>query len=387
MIQLRGITWQHTRGYLPMVATAQRFEETHTGVSINWELRSLQAFADYPIERLAKEFDLLVIDHPFSGRAALGDVLLPLDDFLPDPFLADLAANSVGRSWESYRYKNHLWALPTDAATPISAYRPDLMQKHKVAVPQTWSELLDLAKRGLVALPAIPIDSLMHFYMLCGALGIELFVRRDIVVSEEIGVPSLQRLRELISLCDSVCLQRNPIATWEAMSSGDDIAYCPFAYGYSNYSRPGYARHTLQAGGLLRLDTGEPLRSTLGGAGIAISLITKHREIALEYAEFVASPLCQMGIYFHSGGQPGHRKAWLDGGVNSLSNDFFRATLPTLDSAYVRPRFDGYLHFQENAALAVHRYLIHGDNELQVLNELNRLLCAARRRIQEEEEA
>jgi multiple sugar transport system substrate-binding protein len=72
-----------------MVATAQRFGETHAGVTIHWELRSLQAFA--------KEFDLLVIDHPFSGRAAMGDVLLPLDDFFPDAFLADLTANSVGR--------------------------------------------------------------------------------------------------------------------------------------------------------------------------------------------------------------------------------------------------------------------------------------------------
>ena len=40
MIELRGITWNHTRGYLPMAATAQRFSEMHPGVSIHWEKRS-----------------------------------------------------------------------------------------------------------------------------------------------------------------------------------------------------------------------------------------------------------------------------------------------------------------------------------------------------------
>ena len=34
MTELRGITWQHTRGYLPMVATAQRFSELHPDVQI-----------------------------------------------------------------------------------------------------------------------------------------------------------------------------------------------------------------------------------------------------------------------------------------------------------------------------------------------------------------
>jgi len=31
---LRGITWGHSRGYLPLVAAAQRFAELHPGVEI-----------------------------------------------------------------------------------------------------------------------------------------------------------------------------------------------------------------------------------------------------------------------------------------------------------------------------------------------------------------
>jgi multiple sugar transport system substrate-binding protein len=45
-LQLRGITWNHTRGLLPLVATAQRFNETHPELQVSWDKRSLQEFAD-----------------------------------------------------------------------------------------------------------------------------------------------------------------------------------------------------------------------------------------------------------------------------------------------------------------------------------------------------
>src|SRR5437870_3634207 len=104
-MKLTGITWDHSRGYLPMVATAQRFHETHPEVEIVWQKRSLQEFADAPIQKLAETFDLLVLDHPFVGSAAAHTVLLPLDEHLPADFLADQAGNSVGPSHPSYLYK------------------------------------------------------------------------------------------------------------------------------------------------------------------------------------------------------------------------------------------------------------------------------------------
>ena len=156
-VRLRGIAWNHTRGYVPMVATAQRFHELHPNVEIVWEKRSLQAFADQPIQRLAEDFDLLVIDHPFVGYAANHPVLVELDEHLDGAYLADQAQHSVGASEPSYWYGGHLWALPIDAATPVSAWRADLLAHP----PQTWDELLLLAKQKRVAVPAIPIDSLM----------------------------------------------------------------------------------------------------------------------------------------------------------------------------------------------------------------------------------
>ncbi len=373
-IQLRGITWNHTRGFLPMVATAQRFSELHPGVTISWQVRSLQAFADQPLAELARSFDLLVIDHPSIGYAAEAEFLIALDRLLPADFLADQAQHSVGGSHASYTWQSYLWALAIDAATPVSGWRPDLLARANAEVPETWDQLSALAHRGLVAVPGLAIDSLMNLYMLAVAVGEEPFQHTGHFISEDTGVESLHMLRALVTACHPSCLVRNPIATWEELANGDQVAYCPFAYGYSNYSRSGYVKHPLKVGGLVSLASGTHLRSTLGGAGLAISRTTAHLDLAAEYAQFAASSAIQSTLYFDAGGQPGHRNAWTDDEVNRRSNQFFSSTLPTLDAAYVRPRFPGYLDFQDAAAPVVHQYLSVGGDAREVIRKLNQLL-------------
>ena len=373
-IHLRGITWNHTRGYLPMVATAQRFSELHPEVKISWQVRSLQAFADQPLSDLARSFDLLVIDHPSIGYAAEAGLFVPLDAHLPSGFLADQARNSVGGSHASYEWQSHQWALAIDAATPVSGWRPDLLARAHAEVPETWDELLALARRGLVSVAGLAIDSLMNLYMLAFALGEEPFRKTGQFISESTGVEALRMLRRLLSACHPSCLSRNPIATWEELANGDSIAYCPFAYGYSNYSRAGYARHPLTTGGLVAFDDRTQLRSTLGGAGLAVSSACSHIDEAVEYAQFTASSATQSTLYFDAGGQPGHRDAWTNDEVNRRSNQFFSSTLPTLDAAYIRPRFPGYLIFQDAAAPVVHAYLSDGGDEREVIRRFNILL-------------
>jgi multiple sugar transport system substrate-binding protein len=373
MIELQGITWNHTRGYLPMVATAQRFSELHPDVNIRWEKRSLQEFADLGLEQLVGRFDLLVIDHPSVGMAAERTLLQPLDRYLPKEFLDDQAAHSVGMSHESYHFGDHHWALAIDAATPVSGWRRDLLETAGVFVPDTWAELLELAKRGLVAITGIPIDSLMHFYMVCTGLGELPFSSPGKLISSAIGQRALEMLRELAKLLSPDCAHRNPIATWEHLAASDSVAFCPFAYGYSNYSRPGYARHPLEMGGLVRIDGHERCRSTLGGAGLAISSRCRDISTAVEYCRFVANPECQAGLYFQSGGQPAHRSAWLADETNRASHNFFRSTLATLDEAWLRPRWNGYLDFQDTASLIVHRYLWAGERPQDVISTLNEI--------------
>ena len=367
-IQLKGITWDHSRGFTSVVATAQRFHELNPNVEITWEKRSLQAFADEPINELAKRYDLLIIDHPWAGFAARTGVIVPLNEHLPKAFLEDQENNSVGKSHESYCFEGYQSALAIDAATPVAASRPDLLKE----TPKTWNNLVDLAKEGKVAIPGIPQDTLMSFYMVCCTLGEDVSLSQEYFISEEIGIKALKMLRDLGQYIADECYDMNPIKVYEAMTLGDTYAYSPFAYGYTNYSRKGYARKLLKFHDMTSIG-GQKLISTLGGTGLAISASSENTEMALKYAEYVAAPETQAGLFFDNGGQPGHRSVWTNKETNAVCMDFFKDTLPALDRAFLRPRYHGHMFFQDNAGAPIREYMKNGGDAKEVLDTLNTL--------------
>ncbi len=355
-IVLKGITWNHSRGITPLQAASQRFTEIHPGVEVQWHKRSLQQFADFPIEKLTEEYDLLIIDHPWVGTAAATGCVLALDEYLPEAYLQDQSDNSVGASHPSYFYGGHQWALAIDAATPAASYRKDLLEEAGVAVPQTWEQLIALAKRGKVAVPAIPIDLLMNFYTFCLAHGTAPFETKEEVIDAATGIAALKTMYELYSLVDRSMFDKNPIKVAEAMSGSDDYWYCPFAYGYTNYSREGYAKNLLSYIDVVDYN-GKKLRTTIGGTGLSVSNFSKHKKEAVAFAEMVCSPQFQTNGYALNEGQPGHLAAWKNDRNNQLTNNFFRNVLPVMEHGYLRPRYHGYLHFQDEAGKYVQEFM------------------------------
>ena len=372
MKKLKGITWNHTRGLLPMVATAQRFTELYPDVEISWEKRSLQEFADASIEDLAKRFDLLVIDHPWTGFGAATNTIVPLSDHFSSEYIKDQEMNTVGKSYESYVFNNKLWALPIDAATPVAAARLDILEKNGLKVPETFEDLLALAKKGLVAFAGIPVDSLMTFYSFCCSLGEAPFQSQEKVISNETGIKALQMHRELAQSMDPANFNRNPIQVYEAMVNTDEIAYCPFAYGYSNYSRIGYSKNLLHFYDLVKLND-QPMISSLGGTGLAVSAFSENLPEALKYAEFTGSSQVQQNIFADNGGQPGHLQAWKSDRINAITHDYFKNTLPALERAFLRPRYSGHMYFQDHAGDVVRDYLMKGGDEKEVLAAMDAL--------------
>ncbi len=357
-----------------MIATAEAYHRLHPEVKITWEKRVLQDFAYAPLEQLALRHDLLVVDHPWIGTAAEHACLVPLQMHLDAEYLRDQADHSVGRSYESYLWQGHQYALAIDAATPVAAWRPDRLPEP----PRHWDELLALAREGRVILPAMPVDCIMHFYMLCIALGQEPFSDDETVVAAAVGAEALEHLRQLAGLCTPDIYGLNPFQVFERMLASESWIYCPFAYGYSNYARASRRGRILRFGEMVSWRDGRLLVTTLGGTGLAISARCPHVDAAVAYLRFVASGECQRGLYVESGGQPGHRSAWGEESVNRLCGDFFRATLPALDRAWLRPRYPGHLHFQDQAGDCVHQYMREGGDPEHVLARMNDLYLESR---------
>lgn len=371
-IILKGITWGHSRGITPLVAFSQRYSELHPGIEIQWSKRSLQEFADFPIEKLTETYDLLIIDHPWVGCAADTNCVLPLDQFLPKKYLDDQLKNTVGYSHLSYQYNLHQWALAIDAATPAASYRADLFEKNHAVVPTSWAELVALAKKGKVAVPGIPIDLLMNFYMFCIATGKEPFLDKKEVIDHHTGLAALHLMQDLYSLVDKKMFGLNPIGVAEIMSTTDDYWYCPFAYCYSNYARDGYAKHLLKYADLVQYK-GKKLKSTIGGTGLAVSAFSKHKAAAVDFAAAIVSSKCQSTFYVEHGGQPGHKAGWTSRTANRICHHFFDTILPVMENGYVRPRYNGYLYFQDHAGEHIRNYLMQDGDPAKVLSELNQL--------------
>jgi len=371
-IILNGITWGHSRGIMPLLAASRRYAELHAGVEIRWKKRTLQEFADLSIERLTKEYDLLVIDHPWVGCAAATNCVLPLNEWIPEKYMIDQLEHSTGYSHLSYNYQHKQWALAIDAATPAASYRMDLLEKNNINIPQTWEDLIALAKKGKVAVPAIPIDLLMNFYTFCIAFGAEPFSNSAEVVDDDTGLAALRTMKELYARVDKKMFNYNPIAIAELMSGTDEYYYCPFAYCYSNYSRKGYAKYVLHYRDVISFN-GKKLRTTIGGTGLAVSAFTRQKGIAADFTAMVASGEFQRTMYVQHGGQPGHRSAWTDPLANELTNDFFKNILSLMDNGYVRPRYNGYLHFQDHAGEPLQECLMNDGDPVIALREMNRI--------------
>lgn len=369
---LKGISWNHTRGFSPLQAAAQRYQELHPDVEIRWEKRSLQEFADYPIEELTQQFDLLIIDHPWVGCAAATHCVLPLDEFISAGYLQDQQDHSVGRSHESYQYEGHQWALAIDAATPVASYRKDLLEKNNIQLPTNWDELIALAATGRVAVPAIPIDVLMNFYSFCIAEGQTPFANEEEVIDMATGIAAIETMKSLYGSIDKHFYSKNPIAVAELMASSDQYWYCPFAYCYSNYSREGYGKNLLHYTDVVSVN-GEKLSTTIGGTGLSVSAFSQHKEIAVDFASIIVSGNYQRTQYVQHGGQPGHLSAWKDETANHLTHDFFDTILPVMERGYIRPRYNGYLHFQDHAGLPLQQCLFYDSDPAAALAAMNKI--------------
>ena len=85
----------------------------------------------------------------------------------------------------------------------------------------------------------------------------------------------------------------------------------------------------------------------------------------------VAAVVFGCGCLPATAGQSGHRAAWQSENVNPACNNFFLDTLSTLDEAYLRPPYNGFLHFQDEVCPVAHRFLYGNEQAHPVLREMN----------------
>jgi len=360
MITLRGIGWDHPRCMAPLRASVPAYQRLAPEVEITWDTRSLSHFSDGDLSELL-DYDLVVFDHPYCGQIAREGWFIDYGAALPAADLERFAADSLGKCWESYHAGGGIWALPIDAAAQVASYRPELMDRLDAQVPRSLDEVLQLGERGArkglhVGFPFFPIDAVCTFLTLCANAGFPVSRDQSFFPDKADTVAVLEAMRALAGIAHPASATWNPIRAYEHMSRADDLCYIPYAFSYSNYSRPGQAR-PLRCTDIPGLNGTSCAGSILGGAGIGISRRSRNPQACLDYARFLCSPEYQAEAYYRNGGQPASLTAWTDAANDRDCLAFFSGTIETMRSAYLRPTFDGYIGHCKRAGRRIKAYL------------------------------
>ena len=349
---LKGMTWSDPRGYDPLIAATAEFEAANPGVSITWDKRSLQGFESTPVDELAAEYDLLIIDHPHVGAAAREGCLLALDAVIPEEDLSAIANETVGKSYASYTIDGHQWALPVDAATQVQAHRPDLGGR-----AATWADVKGAALEGAVILPMRPPHCLMCVYTLAANIGHPCGSDRERLLPHDVARTVFSELKAVTDHIDPDCFGMDPIAAMDRLAEDGSLRLAPLTYLYKGYANADYRAHRLAFTDIPVLGSFGPVGSALGGTGLAVSSRTAAPDICSRFVAWVAGADCQSGIYAQANGQPGNAVAWGSAKVNEPVLNAYWNTRLTHEAAWLRPRHDGYMAFQQvgsemvNAAL------------------------------------
>lgn len=348
-----------------------------TGIEVSWDKRSLQDFESFSVEELAQRYDLIVIDHPHVGQITTSECIVPFDIGHQTETLNEYEQYSVGPSYKSYFWKGHQWALPIDAAAQVQAYRPDIISQP----PRCWEEIMRLAKNGQIILPLRSPHALMCFYTLAANLGYPCNTEDGDLISITEGIETYRLLEELVGFIDPECFDMDPIAALEAMSApSSPFAVVPYVYGYVSYALEGFRPNLLAFTDIPSIDRdGLPIGSVLGGTGIAVSAFSQHREEAMKFAYWIANSEVQRTSYAAAGGQPGHALAWHDKNINLATHNFYSNTLSTLEASFVRPRHNGYMHFQNAASERLSIGLKNCEHPETVINDVNVLYRQSRK--------
>ncbi len=345
---LKGLTWDHPRGWASLREASRLPEWSDLGLT--WQAQPLEGFESASLEALAEEYDLLVIDHPHLGEADSSGALRPLDGLFDPATSSAWRVGTVGASYDSYRLGGRQLALPIDASAQVAAYRRDLVARDQL--PATWDEAVVFAGTHRVALSLAGPHALLSFASICVALGERPGGDPERFISRSMALHVLGLMRSLNSATEAI--DDNPIGLLERMSrdpSPSGISYCPLVFGYVGYSRGRLRFADAPAG------AGGGRGSTLGGTGIALSHRCDPTPALLGFLSWLMGDEAQVGFIPRHEGQPASRAAWDDDLVNRAAHGFYHDVLSTVEDAWVRPQYDGFVRFQSAASQVIRAHL------------------------------
>ncbi|MEO1550744.1 MAG: extracellular solute-binding protein [Pseudomonadota bacterium] len=217
-----------------------------------------------------------------------------------------------------------LFGIPFGSETSVLAYRKDIFEKHGIAEPETYDQLLDAACKipelepgmGGMASRAASGHQASHAFLLhLAPLGGRVFDDSwNPIINNAAGVEAANALKTIVDCGPEGAMSFGPSEAANAFANGqaamfmDSIAFMP---GFENPERSqvvgkvGYAMHP----------KGVRRGSQTGGFGIAIPKNAENKEAAFLLMQWLTSKKGDLMVAME-GGNPSRFSTYQDAGLN-----------------------------------------------------------------------
>jgi multiple sugar transport system substrate-binding protein len=334
------------------------FEQQNPGVKVVKEIapNSSTQFHDLLTQKLKNRdtrLDVFFMDVIWPSEFASAGWTLPLDRFFSTAeqgkFLeAPIAAN---------RYRGEIFGVPLFIDAGLLYYRKDLLEKHRMAPPRHWPELVEQAKTVLAAerdahLVGYSGQFKQYEGLVCNMMefilgnGGALWDEQRLVsaVQQERAKQAVRFVRDQIigEISSRGVLAYEEPESVALFAQGRAIFHRNWPYAWRVANDPEQSRVIGKVGMMpLPAFPGAKGASTLGGWQIGISRFSKIPEVAWRFVAFMTSHQMQKRIAFSTGRAPTRKALYTDPELLAQV-PWLESMLQTFKQAVPRPRTPVY---------------------------------------------
>ena len=311
--------------------------------------------------------DLMFIDNMNLAPYVQKRLVLRLDKY------RDLIDREIYRNLiKPLEFQGKLMFFPGRPNVQITYYNSDIFDGQRYKLPETWEDLLDVAKRlkkefgvGKVAihctLDGNTTTQVFEFIKSAGG---------DITVLNDAGcIKAFTFLQEIYPYLSPDSKKANWNTTNRFLSEESVFLARNWPFGVNVIVRQNKKTN------ILAYDTwsGPVEKSTLiGGDVIAITKRSKNKDLALKFAQYLMSKGVQKIFVAELGWPPIRSDAMSD--IQEWQKPFFKAVTKALEYGHYRPSTMGWSAVDKYVNLAFRRIVIEGKDVKEVLNRYAREL-------------
>jgi multiple sugar transport system substrate-binding protein len=322
----------------PIPELLREFEARHPGVrvkpeSLSWNSDDQHQFFVINLEGRGRAFDVMMLDVVWVAEFARAGWLLDLSPWVSREELAPHFPSTV----EPATWNGGVWALPWLMNVGMLYYRADLLERHGLAPPRTWEELVAQTTRVRAAERDPRLDGVVwqgRQYEGLTVNALEALWANGARVLGEDGTP----LPEPERAADALALMRRLIVSgvspsWvtaadEELSrrhfgDGRAVFLRNWPYAMDLFRQPGSpVRGKVGIAPLPGRAGGAPGVGSSGGAHLGVDRRTRHPELAAALVRFLAGAAAQKAMSVRGALNPTRMALYHDPDVVRAHPDF-----------------------------------------------------------------